>query len=107
MGSSPDERSRTESQGQVRVVLSRGFWMGKLEVTQSQWRKVMGRNLREQRARDPDQPRPVGDGTMRNHAGEGPEHPIYFVNLGNVSEWCRDGYARQLARGEVISSDSY
>ena len=54
MGSAPGEPSRVKNQGPVRVVLSRGFWMGKFELTQSQWRKVMGLNLREQRAKDPD-----------------------------------------------------
>ena len=58
--------------------------------------RLWGGTCESRWARDPDQPRPVGDGTMRNHAGEGPEHPIYFVNLGNVSEWCRDGDARSL-----------
>ena len=104
MGSAPGERSRVESQGPVRVVLSRGFWLGKFEVTQSQWKKVMGLSLREQRARDPDQPRPVGDGTMRDHVGEGPDHPIYFVGHVEAEEFCRrltesEGAAGRLAAG--------
>ena len=89
MGSAPGEPSRAENQNPIRVVLSRGFWMGKFEVTQSQWRKVMGLNLREQRTRDPDQPRPVGDGTIRDHVGEGPDHPIYFVSQTEAEQFCR------------------
>src|ERR1700678_2939556 len=38
----------------------------------------MGASLRQQRATDPDQPRPVGDGTTRDHVGEGPDYPIYL-----------------------------
>ena len=46
------------------------FPSGGRALTQSQWRKVMGLNLREQKAKDPDQPRPVGDGTMCDHVGD-------------------------------------
>jgi formylglycine-generating enzyme required for sulfatase activity len=73
----------------VGVTLRRGFWMGKYEVTQAQWRRVMGATLREQRARDPTQPRPVGDDTMREHVGEGPDYPIYFTNHSEAEEFCR------------------
>jgi formylglycine-generating enzyme required for sulfatase activity/tRNA A-37 threonylcarbamoyl transferase component Bud32 len=45
MGSPANEegRSRDESP-QHRVTLSKGFWMGKTEVTQAQWERVMGSN---------------------------------------------------------------
>ncbi|MCX8513344.1 MAG: SUMF1/EgtB/PvdO family nonheme iron enzyme, partial [Chthoniobacteraceae bacterium] len=33
-----------DNQNQVSVTLSKGFWMGKTEVTQAQWRAVMGNN---------------------------------------------------------------
>ena len=64
----------------------------------------MGLNLREQRAKDPDQPRPVGDVTMRDHVGEGPDHPIYFVSHADAEEFCRgmtesEHTADQLAAG--------
>ena len=48
------------------------------------WGSTCGR----QRAKDPDQPRPVGDGTMRDHVGEGPDHPIYFVSHAEAEEFC-------------------
>jgi formylglycine-generating enzyme len=73
----------------VRVTLRRGFWMGQFEVTQAQWRQVMGVTLREQRAKDPSQPRPLGDGSTRDHAGEGPDHPIYFVSYDDAGKFCR------------------
>lgn len=73
----------------VGATLRHGFWMGKFEVTQAQWRRVMGATLREQRAKDPTQPRPVGDDTMRDHVGEGPDHPIYFTNHAEAEEFCR------------------
>lgn len=44
MGSPESEEGRQEDEGQVRVVLSKGFWMGKTQVTQAQWQAVMGNN---------------------------------------------------------------
>ena len=42
MGSPEDEEGRREDETQHKVVLKRGFWMGKYPVTQAQWAKVMG-----------------------------------------------------------------
>ncbi len=45
MGSPEDEEDRYADEGpQHRVRISRGFWMGKYEVTQAQWESVMGGN---------------------------------------------------------------
>ena len=45
MGSPEDEEYRHEREGPQReVTLSRGFWMGKHEVTQGEWEAVMGSN---------------------------------------------------------------
>ena len=107
MGSAHGEPSRAESQGPVRVVLSRGFWMGKFELTQSQWQKVMGLNLREQRAKDPGQPRPVGDGTMRDHVREGPDHPIYFVSHAEAEEFCRGMTESERTAGRLAAGWEY
>jgi sulfatase modifying factor 1 len=71
------------------VTLRHGFWVGKFEVTQAQWQRVMGASLREQRAKDPRQPRPVGDGTTRDHVGEGPDYPIYYTSHAEAEEFCR------------------
>ncbi len=45
MGSPPTEEGRLENEGpQHQVELTRGFWLGETEVTQAQWRAVMGNN---------------------------------------------------------------
>ncbi len=44
MGSLGSETSRSDDETQHRVTLSKGFWMGKTEVTQAQWERVMGSN---------------------------------------------------------------
>jgi formylglycine-generating enzyme len=89
MGRAPDRLGRSLDASPVRVTLSHGFWMGKFEVTQAQWQHVNGATLREQRARDPKQPRPLGDGSTREHVGEGSEYPIYFTSHADAEEFCR------------------
>jgi formylglycine-generating enzyme required for sulfatase activity len=45
MGSPDDEEGRWEGEGpQTDVLISRGFWMGKYEVTQGEYEAVMGNN---------------------------------------------------------------
>jgi formylglycine-generating enzyme required for sulfatase activity len=44
MGSPADEVGRNPDETQHKVILSRGFWLGKYEVTQAQWTAVMGSN---------------------------------------------------------------
>ena len=44
MGSSSSEELRFDNEVQHHVTLTNAFWLGKYEVTQSQWRKVMGTN---------------------------------------------------------------
>ena len=42
MGSPPTEPERRPGENQVEVTLS-GFWMGKYEVTQGEWNRVVGK----------------------------------------------------------------
>jgi sulfatase modifying factor 1 len=44
MGSPANESGRSDHERQHKVTLSRGFWLGKTEVTQRQWKAVMGEN---------------------------------------------------------------
>jgi formylglycine-generating enzyme required for sulfatase activity len=44
MGSPSSEADRGSDEAQVKVTLSKGFWMGKTEVTQAQWQALMGKN---------------------------------------------------------------
>jgi formylglycine-generating enzyme required for sulfatase activity/predicted Ser/Thr protein kinase len=44
MGSPECEWGRRKDETQYKVVLTRGFWMAKTEVTQAQWQAVMGSN---------------------------------------------------------------
>ncbi len=69
MGSPPDEPERRPGEDQVEVTLTKGFWMGKYEVTQGLWKRVMG-SL---------------PGLM--DAGEGDNFPIYNCNFFQVEEF--------------------
>jgi formylglycine-generating enzyme required for sulfatase activity len=44
MGSPESEAGRVDDEAQVKVTLTRGFWLGQTEVTQAQWEAVMGSN---------------------------------------------------------------
>ena len=44
MGSPESETERHSNERQHAVTLTQGFWLGKHEVTQAQWEKVMGNN---------------------------------------------------------------
>jgi formylglycine-generating enzyme len=84
MGSSPDEPGRRSDEGPVDVTLSRGFWIGKFEVTQAQWRRLMGEVSREL------------------EAGKGDDIPVYWVSFVAAEEFCRrltEAAARELPPG--------
>lgn len=71
MGSPASEPDRRPGEDPVEVTLSRGFWIGKYEVTQGQWRRV------------------VGEFPGKFTAGEGEDFPVYTVNFAEAEEFCR------------------
>jgi formylglycine-generating enzyme required for sulfatase activity len=42
MGSPNEEKDRDSNEDPVEVTLTRGYWLGKFEVTRAQWKQVMG-----------------------------------------------------------------
>jgi len=44
MGSPKDEQGRNNDENQYQVTHTQGFWLAKTEVTQAQWKAVMGNN---------------------------------------------------------------
>jgi formylglycine-generating enzyme required for sulfatase activity len=83
MGSPPDEPERRPGEDQVEVTLTRGFWMGKVEVTQGQWK------------------RGVGEFPGLQTAGEGDEFPVTTVNFAEAEKFCRTLTERAWAAGEI------
>jgi sulfatase modifying factor 1 len=70
MGSPPGEPERRPGETQVEVTLTRGFWMGKYEVTQGQWKRIVGAFPGIQ---------PIG---------EGDDCPVVEVNYADAEEFC-------------------
>jgi formylglycine-generating enzyme required for sulfatase activity len=73
MGSPPLELEQRPDENQVVVTLTRGFWMGKYEVTQGQWKRVMGKL----------------PGELTAAGGEGVDLPVYNVNYAEAVAFCR------------------
>ena len=83
MGSPPDEPERRPGEDQVRVTLSKGFWIGKHEVTQGGWKRIIG-NF-------------PGELT----AGAGNEFPVYNVNFAEAEAFCRKATKKARTSGEL------
>jgi formylglycine-generating enzyme required for sulfatase activity len=73
MGSPPDEPGRRSGEDQVEVKLTRGYWAGKYEVTQGQWKRVIGKLPGELTAELP----------------EGDDYPVGNVNFAEAEAFCQ------------------
>ena len=71
MGSPSNEPEHRPDEAQVEVRLTKGFWMGKYEVTQGQWKRIVG---------EFPQPQP---------AGEGGNFPVCWVNYAEAEDFCQ------------------
>jgi formylglycine-generating enzyme len=83
MGSPSSELERRPGETQVDVTLSRGFWMGKYEVTQGEWKRV------------------AGEFPGELNAGVGEDFPAYAMNFAEAEEFCRKLTDRAHASGEL------
>ena len=79
MGCTSEQGSCDNDEQNVRRVTLDGFYIGMLEVTQSQWEKVMGTSIYQQKSKA------NGDRTF----GVGPDYPMYFVSWEEADEFCR------------------
>jgi len=81
MGSPASEEGRNDNEGPVHEVrITKPFYMGKYEVTQAQWKAVMGRTVGQQRDKA---------GMPWYLKGESPEYPIYNVSWEEAVEFCK------------------
>ncbi len=81
MGCTSEQGGACESDEQnVRRVNVDGFYIGQFEVTQSQWEKVMGTSIYQQR----NKANPQWD-----LYGTGPDYPMYYVSWEEANEFCR------------------
>jgi formylglycine-generating enzyme required for sulfatase activity len=71
MGSPSNEPEHRPDETQVEVRLTKGFWMGKYEVTQGQWKRL------------------VGEFPQKQPAGEGDNFPVCWVNYAEAEAFCK------------------
>ena len=82
MGGTSEQGSETENNEQVirRVKLS-SYYIGECEITQSQWEKVMGTSVLQQRSKA------NYDYGLR---GTGPNYPMYYVSWEDAQAFCQE-----------------
>lgn len=80
MGSPKNELHHRSDETQVEVVLTRGFWAGTYEVTQGQWKQLIGAFPQAQ------------------PAGEGNDFPVVWVNYAEAEAFCAK--LTEIARAE-------
>lgn len=74
------EQSDCDDDENVHRVIVDGFYIGMLEVTQSQWEKVVGTSVYQQRDKA---------NTSWPMRGTGADYPMYYVSWDEAVEFCR------------------
>jgi formylglycine-generating enzyme required for sulfatase activity len=93
MGSPPDEVDRDPDEGpQTAVTISRGYWMGKYEVTQGEYEAVMGSN--------PSYFQPPTATANTNR-------PVEQVTWPNATNYCGKLTQRERAAGRIATNSVY
>ena len=80
MGCTSEQGNCSSDEQNVRRVTVDGFYIGMLEVTQSQWEKVVGTSISQQRNKK---------GSDYSLYGVGPDYPMYYVSWDEAMEFCR------------------
>lgn len=109
MGSPIKEQGRDNDEYQHQVTLTKGFWILETEVTQKQWKAIMGRTVIDQAKRMLNDntyysfPGRFFNTTIRDYlgyssdaisskivCGVGDDYPIYFVTLYDCQTFCNE-----------------
>lgn len=89
MGSPSHEPQRNKAEGpQTQVKISRGFWLGKTEVTQAQYKKVTGEN-------------------PSHFKDSGDTHPVEHVSWTDAMAFCKKLNDRERASGRLPAGYEY
>lgn len=98
MGSPTDEPDRSADENQIQVTLTKGFWLGKYEVTQGEWQRVMETTLAEQRDKT---------NKASKLSGEADRCPMYFVSHNEAVEFCQKMTKQDHASGQLLAEWEY
>ncbi len=79
MGCTSEQGNCNSDEQNVRRVTVDGFYIGMLEVTQSQWEKVMGTSIYQQKSK----------AITNSTYGVGSDYPMYYVSWDEATEFCR------------------
>lgn len=82
MGAPDDERPICDGERPIHSVTLDDFYIGKFEVTQSQWFAVMGTTVEQQRDKG------VGGAALDEIVGIGNDYPMYFVTRQEAVQFC-------------------
>ena len=124
MGSPSSEPGRKEDEGpQMPVQLTKGYWMGRTEVTIGQWKAVMQTTMREKVLHLLNDDSPVDiegkkqvlrdfmhfkrddpDGIM---AGENDSLPMYFVSWNEAMDFCKKLTRQERSAGRLPAGYDY
>ena len=88
MGSPKSEKGRSKDENQADVTLTKGYWVGKYEVTQSEWKQVM-------------KTEPWKEKTLNK---EGADYPATFVSWNDAIDFFRK-LTEQERQGGRLSND--
>ena len=91
MGSPEDEKDHLDNEAQVSVTLTKPFWLGKTEVTQGQFKKVMGT--------DP------WDG--QDYVQAEKDCPATFVSWNDATKFCQQLTAIERKSGKLKADEEY
>ena len=91
MGSPEDEKDRFGAEAQVRVTLTKPFGLGKTEVTQGQWKSVMGTEPWE------------GKGSAQADK----DCPVMYVSWDDATEFCENLTAIERNSGKLKANEEY
>lgn len=94
MGSPTTEVDRFDDESQVDVTLTRGFWLGQTEVTQGQWKSVMGT-------------KPWVEHGDKRWYRAGADYPAVCMNWEDATAFCVRLTERERMGGRIPSGWSY
>ena len=101
MGSPPDEPFRGLDENRHMITISKGFWMGKFEVTQNQWQQIMGSSLEEQGKK-------AGRYNTASYLlGSGERFPMTYVNWLDARDFCLSLNKHEKAGGRLPTGLGY